>query len=453
MDKYIRGKDALTTFTDDQKVYTTPHGTQLHGDSLRLLQGLDDESVDLIVTSPPFALQRKKAYGNEDQEAYVDWLAQFGEAAKRVLKSTGSLVVDIGNAYRKGSPTRSLYPYRVLLKFVDELEYHLAEEFFWYNPAKLPSPLEWVNKRRIRVKDAVNTVWWFSKTEWPQADVNQVLLPYSKNMERLLKDPEKYYKVTLRPSEHSISRHFGTDNGGSIPSNLLQVSNTESNSNYLRLCRALGIQSHPARFPSELPRFFIEFLTKPGDVVVDIFAGSNTTGMVAEQLGRNWYSFELSRDYAALSIMRFLPGLNPQDAQVLYEKARTGTVSLPEDGQPLVTAAVQSAVAEASLSVESAQAALGAAEAEFLRASENLAEAKFTAEWNADATLDANAEKAVAAAVERAKAWADDAAAARRDAKRRLNKARKHAEQAHAALTEFEAFYKTKFAAEDATAE
>ncbi|MGW7616945.1 DNA-methyltransferase [Streptomyces antimycoticus] len=443
----------MTTFTDDQKVYTTPHGIQLHGDSLRLLQGLDDESVDLIVTSPPFSLQRKKAYGNEGQEAYVDWLVQFGEAAKRVLKSTGSLVVDIGNAYRKGSPTRSLYPYRVLLKFVDDVEYHLAEEFFWYNPAKLPSPLEWVNKRRIRVKDAVNTVWWFSKTEWPQADVNQVLLPYSKNMKRLLEDPEKYYKVTLRPSEHSISKHFGNDNGGSIPPNLLQISNTESNSSYLRLCRALDIKSHPARFPSELPRFFIEFLTKPGDVVVDIFSGSNTTGMVAEQLGRKWYSFELSRDYAALSIMRFLPGMSPQDAEALYEKARTGTVSLPEDGQPLLTAAARSAVAEAALSKEAAEAALDAAEADFLRASQNLTEARSAAERGLAATLDADAEKAVAAALERAQAWADDAAAARRDAKRRLNNARKLADRVHSALTEFEAFYRTTLAAEDATAE
>ncbi|MFE9613739.1 DNA-methyltransferase [Streptomyces sp. NPDC006012] len=443
----------MTTFTDDQKVYTTPHGTQLHGDSLRLLQGLDDESVDLIVTSPPFALQRKKAYGNEGQEAYVDWLVQFGEAAKRVLKSTGSFVVDIGNAYRKGSPTRSLYPYRVLLKFVDDVKYHLAEEFFWYNPAKLPSPLEWVNKRRIRVKDAVNTVWWFSKTEWPQADVNQVLLPYSENMKRLLKDPEKYYKVTLRPSEHSISKHFGNDNGGSIPSNLLQISNTESNSNYLRLCRALDIKSHPARFPSELPRFFIEFLTKPGDVVVDIFSGSNTTGMVAEQLGRKWYSFELSRDYAALSIMRFLPGMSPQDAEALYEKARTGSVSLPDDGQPLLTAASQSAVAEAALSKEAAEAALDATEADFLRASENLAEARSAAERGLAVTLDADAEKAVAAALERAQAWVDDAATARRAAKRRLNNARKLADQAHSALTEFEAFYRTTFAAEDVTAE
>ncbi|WP_245958582.1 DNA methyltransferase [Microbacterium bovistercoris] len=333
----------MPNFAADQTVYTTPWGTQLHGDSLDLLDSLADSSVDLIITSPPFALQRKKAYGNEDQDAYVDWLAQFGEAAKRVLKDTGSLVIDIGNAYRKGSPTRSLYPYRVLLKFVDELGYHLAEEFFWYNPAKLPSPLEWVNKRRIRVKDAVNTVWWFSKTEWPQADVNRVLQPYSKNMEKLLKDPEKYYKTSLRPSEHEISKHFGNDNGGAIPPNLLQISNTESNTNYLRLCRELAIKSHPARFPNDLPKFFIEFLTTPGDVVVDIFSGSNTTGMVAEQLGRKWYSFELNRDYAALSIMRFLPSIPAKAALRLYEKARENAVSLPSEARALVPDAIQSA--------------------------------------------------------------------------------------------------------------
>lgn len=362
LDKHTRGEEPLTNFTEDQKVYTTPHGTQLHGDSLELLNGLADESVDLIVTSPPFALQRKKAYGNEDQEAYVEWLAQFGEAAKRVLKDTGSLVIDIGNAYQKGSPTRSLYPYRVVLEFVDNLGYHLAEEFFWYNPAKLPSPLEWVNKRRIRVKDAVNTIWWFSKTEWPHADVNQVLQPYSKNMEKLLKDPEKYYRASLRPSEHDISKHFGNNNGGAIPPNLLQISNTESNTNYLRLCRELEIKSHPARFPNDLPKFFIKFLTKPGDVVVDIFSGSNTTGMVAEQLGRKWYSFELSHDYAALSIMRFLPSMNSGAANTLYQKALKETVSLPEEARAVVPMALQVAEAELNLAERELDAAKRAGE-------------------------------------------------------------------------------------------
>jgi DNA modification methylase len=289
-------------------VYRTDRGLQVRGDSLQVLARLDDESVDLVMTSPPFALLRKKAYGNEDQAEYVDWLADFGREVQRVLKPTGSLVLDLGGAYRKGVPVRSLYPYRVLIKFVDDLGFHLAEEFFWYNPAKLPSPIEWVNKRKIRAKDAVNCVWWFSKTEFPKADVTRVLQPYSARMNALLKNPAGFYDPKTRPSEHSISDRFGKNNGGSIPSNLIQLPNTDSNSNYLRTCRALNEQSHPARFPEGLPSFFVKFLTDEGDLVVDIFGGSNTTGYVAEGLKRAWLSIELDRRYAALSAIRFMDG-------------------------------------------------------------------------------------------------------------------------------------------------
>ncbi len=315
-------------FGDDQVVYATPYGSQVCGDSIGLLERMELESVDLIVTSPPFALLRAKKYGNEDQASYVEWLAAFGSAAKRVLKPTGSLVIDLGGAYVKGSPTRSLYPYRVLLKFVDDLGYHLAEEFFWYNPAKLPSPIEWVNKRRIRVKDAVNTVWWLSKSEWPKADVNNVLRPYSARMTKLLADPEAFYSPRSRPSEHDVSKRFGADNGGAIPPNLLEIPNTDSNGNYLRTCRRLGIKSHPARFPEGLPEFFIKFLTDPGDLVVDIFSGSNTTGMVAERLERRWLGFELNREYAALSMIRFLEGREQEDVRNLYELAQNKMIDL-----------------------------------------------------------------------------------------------------------------------------
>lgn len=289
-------------------VYRTDLGTQLTGDSRVLLDSLPNACVDLIVTSPPFALLRKKAYGNEDQSAYVEWLSEFGRAAHRVLKPTGSFVIDLGGAYEKGKPVRSLYNFRVLINFCDDLGYHLAEEFFWFNPAKLPSPIEWVNKRKIRAKDAVNTVWWFSKTDSPKADVTNVLAPYSERMKTLLKNPSAFYTPKERPSGHDIAEAFGKDNGGAIPSNLLQIPNTESNSHYLRVCKTLARESHPARFPADLPKFFIKFLTTPGDVVLDLFSGSNTTGYVAEQLGRRWMSMELERGYAVLSAVRFMEG-------------------------------------------------------------------------------------------------------------------------------------------------
>jgi site-specific DNA-methyltransferase (cytosine-N4-specific) len=287
-------------------VYRTRFGLQVAADSREILRALPEASVDLIVTSPPFALLRQKSYGNEDQADYVAWLGQFGELAFPVLKQTGSFVLDLGGAYERGRAVRSLYNFRVLLDFCDRIGYRLAEEFFWYNPAKLPSPIEWVNKRKIRVKDAVNTVWWFSKTDDPKADVTQVLVPYSARMKVLLKDPGAFYRPKERPSGHDIAEAFGKDNGGAIPSNLLQISNTESNSHYLRACNALGRDGHPARFPADLPRFFIRFLTDPGDVVVDLFSGSNTTGQVAEELERRWLSVELDRAYASLSVVRFM---------------------------------------------------------------------------------------------------------------------------------------------------
>jgi site-specific DNA-methyltransferase (cytosine-N4-specific) len=280
--------------------------------------------VDLIVTSPPFALLRRKPYGNRDQAEYVAWLLEFAQAAHRVLKDTGSFVLDIGGAYQRGVPVRSLYPYRVLLGFCDDLGYHLAEEFFWHNPSKLPSPIEWVNKRKIRAKDSVNNVFWFSKTEWPKADISRVRQPYGPRMRLLLKDPAAYYAPKDRPSGHGISGAFGQDNGGALPSNLLSIPNSGSSSRFQKLCKALGEAGHPARFPLGLPQFFIRMLTDPGDVVVDIFSGSNTTGEVAEAESRRWLAFELDRDYACLSALRFLPDVGEVGARLALKRLRAG---------------------------------------------------------------------------------------------------------------------------------
>ncbi len=285
--------------------YLTNWGTAYCGDSLDLLAALPDASVNLVLTSPPFALQREKEYGNKAQTEYVAWLAQFARLAHRKLKDDGSFVLDLGGAYEPGSPTRSLYNFRVPIHFCDELGFHLAEDFYWFNPSKLPSPIEWVNKRKLRVKDAVNTVWWFGKTRWPKANVSKVLAEYSDRMKKLLQDPEGFYTPKKRPSGHDIGKAFGKDNGGAIPPNLLQIPNSESNGSYLRGCKTVGVKGHPARFPAKLPEFFIRFLTEPGDLVLDIFAGSNTTGHVAECEGRKWLAFEERIDYLAASSFRF----------------------------------------------------------------------------------------------------------------------------------------------------
>jgi len=280
--------------------YTTRLGRAYHADALDVLRRLPAESVALAVTSPPFALRRQKAYGNVAAGDYVEWFWPFAVEIHRVLRQDGSFVMELGGAWNRGSGTRSLFPYELILRLAKL--FHLAQDFYWFNPSRLPTPAEWVTIRRTRVKDAVNTLWWLSKTEEPQADNRRVLRPYSRSMRRLLKDG---YKVARRPSQHDIGPHFGRDNGGAIPPNLLIIPNTRSNDAYLHSCRAAGVPIHPARFPPAVPEFFIRFLTEPRQLVLDPFAGSNVTGQVAEALGRKWISIEINADYVAGSQLRF----------------------------------------------------------------------------------------------------------------------------------------------------
>jgi site-specific DNA-methyltransferase (cytosine-N4-specific) len=286
-----------------EPAYTTAWGRAYHADALDVLRGLADDSVALVFTSPPFALRRQKAYGNVTAEEYVDWFWPFAREIHRVLRPDGSFVFDLGGAWKPRSGTRSLFPYHLIIRLGEV--FHLAQEFYWYNPSRLPTPAEYVTIQRTRVKDAVNTLWWLSKTERPQADNRRVLVPYSKSMRRLLRDG---YKPAMRPSQHEIGPHFRRDNGGAIPPNILTVPNTRSSDAYIQRCRAAGLSVHPARFPEELPEFFIRFLTEPRQLVIDPFAGSNTTGRVAESLERRWVSVEISAEYVAGSRLRFESG-------------------------------------------------------------------------------------------------------------------------------------------------
>lgn len=325
-------------------VHRTRLGSIVHGDSIDVMGQRPDQSVDLIVTSPPFGLVRKKDYGNVQADEYLEWFKPFASAFKRILKDSGSLVIDIGGAWNRGTPTRSLYHFKLLIMLCEEFGFHLAQDFYWWNPSKLPTPAEWVTVRRVRVKDAINTVWWLSKTPWPRASNRRVLQPYSPSMVDLL---EKGYKAKKRPSGHDISDKFSTDNGAAIPPNLIALPNTESNSFYLRYCEENGLKPHPARYPSELPEYFVRMLTDPSDVVFDPFGGSCVTGEVCERLGRQWTCVEIQRDYCDAALGRFIrsadasakPASDPNSTSNYYRVPRPGILwngneasTLPSDG-------------------------------------------------------------------------------------------------------------------------
>ena len=280
------------------------------GDSSELMQEIPDESINLVVTSPPFALTRKKAYGNKEDHEYVEWFMPFAKEIRRILKEDGSFVLDLGGAYRKGSPTRSLYQYELLIKLCNEGGFHLAQELFHYNPTRLPTPAEWVTVRRVRLKDSVNLVWWLSKSTNPKSDNRKVLLAYSAAMEDLLK--RQSYNSGKRPSEHDINAtSFLTNNGGAIAPNVLALANSESNSGYIRRCKENGLQLHPARFPVAFAEFFVRFLTDEGDAVLDPFGGSGSSAEAAERMGRNWTTIEIEEEYIRGAKMRFTEDAQP----------------------------------------------------------------------------------------------------------------------------------------------
>ena len=324
--------------------HETALGKIIHGDSQEVFNAYDEGAVNLIMTSPPFGLVRKKDYGNVEANEYVNWFKPFATNFHRILKDDGSLVIDIGGAWNKGYPTRSLYHFKLLIMLCEEIGFHLAQEFYWWNPSKLPTPAEWVTVRRVRVKDAINTVWWLSRTPWPKASNRRVLQPYSRSMEELL---AKGYRAKKRPSGHNISEKFNTDNGAAIPPNLIAIPNTESNSSYLRYCEEKGFKPHPARYPADLPEYFIRMLTEPGDLVVDPFAGSCVTGEVCERIKRRWVCVEIVEDYCDAALGRFIrdsrasvqPTAKPEDPSNYYRVPRPGimwrndhTEELAKDG-------------------------------------------------------------------------------------------------------------------------
>ncbi|MBZ0203280.1 MAG: site-specific DNA-methyltransferase, partial [Ignavibacteria bacterium] len=288
MENNIINQTSLS-FNNEQKIqliedftpyYNTNFGSAYLADSLELIKKIPDESTDLVITSPPYALEFKKEYGNAEKKDYIDWFIPFAKEILRVIKENGSFVLNIGGSYNKGTPTKSLYHYKLLIQLVEEIGFHLAQEFFWYNPAKMPTPAEWVTVRRIRVKDSVEFIWWLSKSPYPKANNKNILKPYSKDMLRL---NAKGIDKKIRPSGHNINPSFSNiDAGGSIPSNvfdniendnLLKFGNNAANDKYALGCKQNNIKMHPARYPETIPEFFIKFLTDQNDTILDPFAG------------------------------------------------------------------------------------------------------------------------------------------------------------------------------------
>lgn len=307
--------------------YTRNGGAYFIGKSEDLLKSEEFSilkgKVNLILTSPPYPLNNKKSYGNLTGRDYLNWFISLAPIFSDLLTEDGSIVLELGNAWEPGRPVQSLLHLESLLGFANHetANLRLIQQFVCYNPSRLPSPAQWVTVKRMRTVDSFTHVWWLAKTDFPKADNSKVLRPYSNSMKALLKNQR--YNPGKRPSEHRIGEtSFLKDQGGSIAHNMLEVeaidpfrevrlpnvfsmANTASNDYFHKECKKRGITPHPARMPIGLASFFINFLTDKNDLVLDPFAGSNTTGYSASVAGRQWISIDAQNDYVLQSLFRF----------------------------------------------------------------------------------------------------------------------------------------------------
>jgi DNA modification methylase len=286
-------------------VFETALGTCLWAEAEAAAAVIDDGSVQLCITSPPYCLVRKKGYAGElTSQEQVAWLTRFFAIVKRKLCEDGSLFLDVADVWQPGEPVTDPWTDRLVLALIDQLGYRLAEKLYWHNPGKVPGPAEWVTIRRERVTQSIESLFWMSRSPHPYANNRSVLRPYSASMRRLLAAGGE--EGAKRPSGHVLAAGaFGRDNGGAIPHSLIVAPNTSSNDSYQRYCREHGLPAHPARFPEALPEFAIKLASRENDLVWDPFGGSLTTAAVAERLGRRWISGDKSLAYTLGGMGRF----------------------------------------------------------------------------------------------------------------------------------------------------
>lgn len=249
------------------------------GDSLELLKELPDNSIDLVITSPPYAdLKTYIDFKGIPADGYVEWFLPYCKEIERVLKPTGSFILNINDKVERGF--RHPYIFDLISQLHKQTGLKMFERLFWNKLKSLPN--------RARFGDRVEYIFWFAKQNGFKFYLDEMRIPYAKKSIERMKNPlKKRFARTEENQDAGEYKEWNPNPLGALPTTLVNISSESK-----RIA-----DNHVAVYPLELVNYFIKGSTKPGDLVLDPFMGSGTTGLACNQLGRNWIGFELQQDY------------------------------------------------------------------------------------------------------------------------------------------------------------
>lgn len=289
--------------------YATSLGIAILSDAESFFRGFS-EPVHLGFTSPPYPLQKARAYGGpSDELEWIDFITRVLEPICRNLVSGGSVCLNLGNDIfvPGGKGERSLYQERLVLALNDRLGLKKIDMIPWVNRAKPPGPTEYACKRRTHLSSGWESLYWFSNSPSElRSDNRRVLNEHTMRHKKLLMEGNKRQAVYGDGAYKLRESSYSNQTEGSIPKNVFERGNACADTlAFRKFASKLGLPHHGAMFPTALASFFIKFLTREGDLVIDPFCGSNKTGLAAQRLNRRFVSVDRCAQFLRTSAELF----------------------------------------------------------------------------------------------------------------------------------------------------
>lgn len=288
--------------------FSTDLGVALWGSCFDTFASLN-ESVAVCITSPPYPLAKPRAYGNPSAQEWVDFVCRALEPIVKRLLPGGSIAVNLSNdIFEPGLPSRSLYRERFVIAMCDRFNLHKMDDMPWVNDSKAPGPYQWASRKRMQLNTGYEPVLVFCNDPLLSiADNRRVLQPHTEDHKRLIAGGGERRARSNSDGAYRVRvGAYGKPTPGRIPKNVLRYGTSCADQRRMRsLARAAGLPTHGASMPLALAMFLVQYLSRPGDLVVDPFGGTLTTAKACEELGRLWMTCEMMAEYLMCGRLRF----------------------------------------------------------------------------------------------------------------------------------------------------